>query len=64
MSEREQHEDAFIRAEGALEVAFRMWLRASARNTGPIMCAAIKRGANAYRELRLAAAQLTHGVKR
>lgn len=55
---RERLEDAFIRADGALEVAFRVWSRARARNSGPLMLAAAKRGRDAYRDMRRSVAQL------
>jgi len=53
---REGLQDAFTRAEGAENVAFRQWLRA--KRGGP-QRAALRHGRAAYAQLELAAAQIS-----
>jgi hypothetical protein len=57
--EREALEDAFDRAEGAQEVAFRNYQRAKARDYAGLMRAALENGARTARELARIAAQLS-----
>jgi hypothetical protein len=57
--DREALEDAFDRAEGAQEIAFRNYRRALARNYAGLMRAALEHGARTQRELARIAAQLS-----
>jgi hypothetical protein len=62
-NERERLEDAFTRAEGYQEVAFRNWHRASRRNAGPLIAFSLTQGKRAYAALVEAAANLSQKGK-
>jgi hypothetical protein len=54
MRDREQLENAFDRAEGAQEIAFRNYRRAKAKNIGALIETALRQGKLAGAELRAA----------
>jgi hypothetical protein len=59
---REDLEDAFERAEGQQEVAFRNFQRAKARNSGPLMMVGLEHGRLAHNELARLASKLSKRV--
>jgi hypothetical protein len=64
-TEREALEDAFDRADGEQEIAFRNHQRAKAKNVGVLMRASLEHAKRAHRELvRLAAKLSTKGMRR
>lgn len=62
-TDREQLQDAFDRAEGAQEIAFRNWQRATRHNTSPLIQAALVKGAKADAEIERLAPKLSQPSK-
>ena len=58
-TEREALEDAFDRADGEQEIAFRNYRRAKAKNVGTLMHASLEHAKRAHRKLVRLAAKLS-----